>query len=332
MTRAILSGEPAVEVFRLPEQRLDASPGIGAPTGLLAFSSAWDVGKTQQGNFAISLAPKPDLSLDIGYVWVRGTQLPRSRDYNPPNPGNEFIRPVPVVSEVMGFEDSASSTYHGLRVKLRGRLGSRLTMNASYTFSKAIDDAEEIFPHTRNQNMFDFRSDRSVALYDQRQRFVFSSLYQTGSPWRRGSAANRIFGDWIVAPIVELGSGRPVNVLLGFDNNRDGYPGSDRPDLVPSGTPNAVATRWGTFAVPPAGFSGNLGRNAFAGPGFASASLRLQRNFNLTEHLRAELMVEGFNLLNRANVRTVNPNYERAGERLTAHDARQIQVGIRLRF
>ena len=68
------------------------------------------------------------------------------------------------------------------------------------------------------------------------------------------------------------------------------------------------------------------------GPGFASLSLRLQKNVHFTEGLRAELLAEGFNLFNRTNVRTVNPNYKRAGEALTAHDPRQIQFGVRLRF
>ncbi len=331
ITRAILVGPRAMDVYRLPGQKLDEYPGGNPPTGLLAFSDAWDIGGVQQANLLISSAIRRDLSFDIGYVWVRGTHLPRSRDYNPPDPNNGFIRPTTTVSEVMAFEDSASSTYHGLRSNLRGRLTSALTLNASYTFSKAIDDAEEIFPHTRNQNQFDFRSDRGPALFDQRHRFVLSALFDTGNPFT-GEAANAVFGNWIIAPIIEASAGRPVNVLLGFDNNQDGYPGSDRPDVVPYGTPGSVSTRYGTFLVPPSGVSGNLGRNAFNGPGFASFNLRLQKNINLAERLRLEAIAEAFNLLNRTNVRSVNPNFQRAGEPLTAHDPRQLQLGLRLRF
>jgi len=330
--RAILSGEPAVDVFHLPGQKLAEYPGTTVPTALLAFSRGWALGKTQQGNFLVNAALKPDLSLDVGYVWVRGTHLPRSRDYNPPDPHNSFLRPHPEISEAMAFEDSASSTYHGLRVNLRGRLNSRATINASYTFSKAIDDAEEIFPHTRNQNMFDFRADRGLALYDQRHRFVLSLLYDSGTLAGGPSIANRIFGNWVIAPIIEVGSGRPVNVLLGFDNNRDGYPSSDRPDVVPPGTPGSVTTPYGTFLAPPSGVSGNLGRNVFVGPGFASFNLRLQKNVQLGDRLSAEFLLEGFNLFNRINVRSVNPNFKHAGDPLSAFDPRQIQLGLRLRF
>jgi len=329
---AILAGEQAVNVFHLPEQKLDSYPGSNVPTGLVAFSRGWALGDSQQGNLLVTTALKPNLSMDIGYVWIRGTHLPRSRDYNPPSPGNDFIRPNPAVSEVMTFENSSSSTYHGLRAGLRGQISSQLMVHLSYTFSKAIDDAEEMFPHWRNQNMFDFRSDRGLALYDQRQRLVFSMVWNTGDGRQHGGVMNRLLRNWIIAPIVELGSGRPVNVLLGFDNNRDGYPGSDRPDVAAPGTPGSVTTAYGTFVVPPHGVSGNLGRDAFTGPGFASLSLRLERKIPITERLSVDLLAEGFNLLNRTNVRTVNPNYKHAGEPLTAYDPRQIQLGVRLRF
>ena len=42
-----------------------------------------------------------------------------------------------------------------------------------------------------------------------------------------------------MAPYVELGSGRPVNVLLGSDNNLDQEPGSDSPNVAPLARPAA---------------------------------------------------------------------------------------------
>jgi hypothetical protein len=349
VTRLILTGSAATDVFHLPTQKLASYPGGDPPTGLVAFSRGWALGYTEQGNLSLSTQLKQDLVLDAGYVWVKGSHLPRSRDRNPTDGSraaaflaaghapaellqNNYFRPHSEAAEVMTFEDSASSIYHGLRLTLRGHLNSRLFLNASYTFSKALDDAEEIFPHSRAQDMQDFGSERSLALYDQRQKFILSALYELpppGSPW---AWTNRMLGGWIIAPILELASGRPVNVLLGFDNNLDQYPSSDRPDLAAPGDPRAVVTRYGEFVLPGQGLSGNLGRNAFIGPGFASLSLRFQKNVDINESLRAECVAEVFNLFNRTNVRTVNPNYQQAGEPLTAFDPRQIQFGLRLRF
>jgi hypothetical protein len=345
ITRVILPGAAAASVFQSPLQKLAAYPGGDPPTGVIAFSNGWQLGGTQQANLLLSSQIRPSLALDAGYVWVRGVHLPRSRDVNPTDSaraaaflaaGNpmpallrlNFFRPEAAISEAMAFEGSASSTYHGLRLALRGELAPSLTLNASYTFSKAIDDAEEIFPHTRAQDMRNFRAERALALYDQRQRAVVTAILRTP----RTIKANAFARDWSLAPYVELGSGRPVNVLSGTDTNLDQDPSSDRPDLVPAGTAMSVSTRLGAFALPPLGRSGNLGRNAFAGPGYASVNLRLQRDLAVTGRLTMQFIAEAFNLLNRTNVRAVNPNFQRAGEPIAAFDPRQIQLGVRLRF
>jgi hypothetical protein len=180
--------------------------------------------------------------------------------------------------------------------------------------------------------MRNLRAERGLALYDQRHRFVFTGIYQILPTAGRPKTTSWLLTDWSVAPYLELGSGRPVNVLLGADNNLDQEPGSDRPDVVVCGTPGSFSTRLGCFAAPPLGVAGNLGRNAFIGPGYVSFNLRLQRDLRLTESLNCQLIAEAFNLFNRTNVRTVNPNYQRAGEPLSALDPRQVQLGVRLRF
>ncbi len=348
MKRVILQGQAAAVVYQSPTQKLAQYPGGEPPTGLISFSDGWRLGHSQQGNLVLASELVPGLTVDAGYVWSKGTHLARSRDYNPPDStraasflaagnsiadllGQNFFRPHAEVSEAMAFEPSAASIFHGLRLKLRGQMGQRSAISASYTLSKAIDDAEEIFPHSRAQDMKDLRAERGLALYDQRHRFVASGFLDIGTFFPERSFCGALLNDWTVAPIVEIGSGRPLNVLLGFDNNMDQDPGSDRPDLVLQDSPERSAT-YGLFTVPPSGRSGNLGRNAFIGPGFASLSLRLQKTIRLPDSWTCQIIAEGFNLLNRSNIRTVNPNYLRAGESLTAFDPRQIQLGLRLMF
>lgn len=177
MMRVILPGAAAAAVFQSPAQKLAAYPGGDPPTGVIAFSSDWQLGNTQQANLLLSSQVRSGLTLDAGYVWVRGTHLPRSRDVNPTDSaraaaflaagnaqpallGLNFFRPVAEVSEAMAFEGSAASTYHGLRLALRGRLSPALSVNASYTFSKAIDDAGGNLPaHPRPEHArFPFRA------------------------------------------------------------------------------------------------------------------------------------------------------------------------------
>ncbi len=344
-TRVILTGAAAAAVFQSPAQRLAAFPADAPPTGLIAFSRGWQLGYTQQGNLVFSREIRSGLAAEAGYVWVRGLHLGRSRDMNPPDTaraaafvaaGNpvaallrqNYFRPVGQVSEAMAFEGSASSVFHGLRLGLRGKPASGLVLDASYTLSKAIDDGEEIFPHSRAQDMRNFRAERGLALYDQRHRLVVSSIFAV--PDRAG--VPRLLRRWNAASIIEIGSGRPVNVLLGSDNNLDQDPSADRPDFVPRDTPGSFLTPLGVFATPPLGQAGNLGRNAFTGPGFASISLRLQREIRLREAVSLQWMAEAFNVFNRVNIRAVNPNFQRAGEPLAAFDPRQIQLGLRVSF
>lgn len=346
ITRVTLPGSAAAAVFQSPAQKLAAFPSSGASTGLIAFANDWRLGQVQQANLVLSSQFRPGVTADVAYIWVKGTHLARSRDFNPTDSqraaaflaaGNtavallnqNYFRPVASLSDAMAFEGSAGSVYNGLRLALRGRLTAALTLSGSYSLSKAIDDAEEIFPHTRAQDMRDFRAERGLALYDQRQRFVLAGVYQ---PKGGSGALSRLWRGTSLSPYLELGSGRPVNVLLGSDNNLDQEPGSDRPDLVPAGTAGSYATRYGSFKVPPSGVAGNLGRNAVTGPGYASFNLRLQRELRVREGLNCQLIAESFNLFNRTNVRSVNPNYQRAGEALAAFDPRQIQLGLRLRF
>ena len=85
MTRVILPGATAAPVFQSPAQKLAAYPGSETPTGLIAFSRDWALGNTQQANFVLSSQVQPGLTLDTGYLWVKGIHLPRSRDFNPPD-------------------------------------------------------------------------------------------------------------------------------------------------------------------------------------------------------------------------------------------------------
>jgi hypothetical protein len=84
----------------------------------------------------------------------------------------------------------------------------------------------------------------------------------------------------LLSPIVVAQSGRPFNLLLGFDANNDGNPQSDRP--------------------------GFAGRNTGRGEDFYSFDLRLARRFFVKEGRYLEITVEGFNLFNRTNFQGIN--------------------------
>jgi hypothetical protein len=101
-------------------------------------------------------------------------------------------------------------------------------------------------------------------------------------------------------------------------------------DFCPGGL---VPFYLGTPCVP-AGTNGNLARNAFRGPSFASVDLALFKNFELGEGRKLQFRWEVFNVFNRVNLylpagNLGSPNF---GRSLAAFPARQMQLGLRFVF
>jgi hypothetical protein len=72
-------------------------------------------------------------------------------------------------------------------------------------------------------------------LFDQRHRFVFSGVYQSGKLSGK-SFASKFFSNWTFAPIIEVASGRPFNILTGNADNFQFSPFTSRPNAVAAGT------------------------------------------------------------------------------------------------
>jgi hypothetical protein len=197
-------------------------------------------------------------------------------------------------------------------------------INAHYTLSKAIDEVTDFNSDWSAQNPLNIRLDRALSAFDQRHRFVFSGIL--ASTLSGDSAAARVFGGWQLSPIFIAGSGRPFNLLLGFDANGDGRSQSDRP--------------------------GQAGRNTGTGEAFYSFDMRLARRFAVREQRFLELTFEAFNLFNRTNLAGINnivgttlataTNFRINGDRTkaptqplgftSAADARKLQFGVRFNF
>ena len=94
----------------------------------------------------------------------------------------------------------------------------------------------------------------------------------------------KLFGNIETAPILTIGSGRPVNPLTGFDANRSGaFPLSSRPR--------------------------GFGRNSLETQTQAELDLRVLKFFKVGEHGKLDIVAESFNLLNHTNVLELNQFY-----------------------
>ncbi len=244
-------------------------------------------------------------------------------------------------SDMIGNLSNGSSVYHGMTASLRKRFNRRYEFLASYTWSHAIDDSTDLQTLLAPQDNYRPYLERASSSFDQRHRFVFSGVYQSGKVGSSGFA-HKLLSDWRLAPIIEISSGRPFNILTGTDRNFDFSSSTDRPMVVAAnagtnlcGDP-VVASKYsptGFFQLPcflNGTFSGNLGRNAGVRPTTIFTDMRVSRGFKLTERVGLEAIADMFNLINRFNVADVNSLFTQAGTPTAAFDPRQFQFALKL--
>jgi hypothetical protein len=120
-------------------------------------------------------------------------------------------------------------------------------------------------------------SERSNSVTDQRNRFVFSWIYEPRGFGQAHSWPRKLTSNWKSSGIITAGSGRPINATIIGDANQDGNGSNDR-------LPGAR-------------------RNAFVGPNYTTTDMRLSRKLYSKNGRRLEFTAESFNLFNRLNRR-----------------------------
>jgi hypothetical protein len=263
---------------------------------------------THQASAGIDRAIGSDLALAINGIYVRGVNLPGTIDYNPALPArlgpgrrpNDLpcsAKPaapcvnggIPGTSaSVLQFTGFGESWYKGLTVALSKRLSHNHEFLLSYTLSKAEDTSTDFQANFIPQNNgygrnpldsfglpleFDPDSERGPATHDQRHRLVVSGVYQM--PW-----------ELQLSGILTAASGRPFTPLAGADLNGDGNGGAFPPDRARR-DPSTEAS--------------SVGRNSETTAAQVNFDMRLGRRFKLGNRGTIEVLLEVFNLFNRAN-------------------------------
>jgi hypothetical protein len=244
--------------------------------------------------------------------------------------------------------NGGDSIYHGLQTELSRNMGW-LSLRASYTYSKSLDNQSEVFATSggasRWQNVFDPRSDRGPSAFDRTH--VASISYVLQFPSLRGSNGflRETFGGWETSGIIGFQSGAPETIYLGgFDQNGDGEFFNDRPSVgnpsapinysssclqsptcitgvgFDDGSGNLVdfntgapgtASQFRYIASGVTGVNGNVTRNNFRYPGQATFDMSLMKRFAMPfEGHAIELRIDAFNAFNHPNLGIVsNSNF-----------------------
>ncbi|HLX82667.1 MAG TPA: TonB-dependent receptor [Terriglobales bacterium] len=248
---------------------------------------------------------------------------------------------------------NGSSVYHGLTANLRRRFRAHYELLASYTWSHAIDDSTDLQATLTPQDSYYPGLDRANSTFDQRHRFVFSGVYESGR-LSGDTFASKLFSNWTIAPLIEFSSGRPFNIITGSDDNLQLSALTGRPNTFVNPACGAgVSSKYsptGVFQEPcPQGFNGtllsldgNLSRNAGVTPWTVFNDMRIAKKIYFGERFNMDLIADTFNMVNRYNVSSVNPlccsanplnpAQSTTGQATAAYDPRQFQFALKLNW
>lgn len=245
----------------------------------------------------------------------------------------------------------AKSDYDAFQTGVRKTFSGGFMLNASYTFSKALDDLSDVFLNkmgTFPEDNMNPIIDWGPSDFNHQQRFVASLYYQL--PFLK---SNRILGGWGVSSIISLQSGSTFSVVdSGYDINHDGHFG-DRVSYSGSGPITNAILGHGSPAngyfdpsmfqdtTCPASVNGGLwcnggtGRNALTGPGFKNVDFGVSKQFSITEHVSMTFIGNFFNLFNHPNFGIPDSNISdlgSVGRSRSTQDPRITQLALRLDF
>ena len=285
--------------------------GVLNPNSKVEYTQAYNLTVEQQmpAGFVMSLA----------YVGNHALHIDGSLYLNPalPTPGivstvaNENSRRLyPGLGAVTEDTPYEYAIYNALQLNVTRRAQHGLTVLGNVTFSKAIDnssDATELA--TGPPNPLNTQSSRGPADYDQTVRFNAAVDYIFPT-YRGNHFAQAFLNGWEGNLIANIFTGLPFTVLSGTDRSLSGV-GNDYADIVPGVNPHITTpglTRVQQFFNPAAfamaalGTYGNSSRNSLRGPGFEEVDLSLFRNFFPERRVHGQFRIEGFDVLNHANL------------------------------
>jgi hypothetical protein len=267
--------------------------------------------------------------------------------------------------------NGAHSTYHALQTSgtmSQSKIG--LSFQASYTFSKSIDDGSAIiagFQSTGStllqgppQNPLDLRGERGPSTFDVTHVFTVSAIQALAldKAWALNRLNKKLTAGWQILNITTLTSGSPFTVFSGVQQTGFGAGGADRPDQI--GKPELSSSRriredyfglgenncsfflitTGGICAPGKGVGhlGTLGRNTFRGPGYKDFDISLIKDTSFGRRGKNELAIvqfraEFFNVLNVVNFGLPANVVLGSGFGIiskTAGTSRQIQFSLKL--
>lgn len=290
----------------------------------------------------LSLGPKLDQLVDNPWYGIITTGTLSARQVR----RSQLLQPFNHYTGVARFRDPVGdSVYHAFAIRAEKRALRDLTLHASYTIGKLIDNVQERFSgRTSLVDPNNLRASRSIADYDRSQYFVVSYIYEL--PWGRGKRwlqhgpLAAVVGNWQLSGITTFGAGMPV-VITAPSNTRlpgvGGYADRLRPAYLDPD--RRTLDRWfetSAYATPALYTFPNGSRTEpnIRTPGMKTFDVSLSRIQKIGERAAVQFRAEFFNAFNTPQFNAPNGSVTSVdfGRITSASGARNIQLGLRVTY
>jgi len=249
---------------------------------------------------------------------------------------------VPVFSNIFAEDTVANSNYNGLQISVEKSYSHGLLFQASYTFSKAIDQGASF---ENELNPINPSATRGLSLLDAKNRFVFSPVWELPIPKKEGFAG-KVANGWQVSAIITYQSGFPIRMQTQDDAElQSSYFFEDANTPYSTGPVQFVNPKIHTvngnfwfdttnIGDPAPGTFGNLPHSLCCGPALSNTDLVIAKRTPINERWTTEFRAEFYNAWNHTEFENPDGNFSDStfGQVLKARDPRVMQFALKLMF
>ncbi len=324
--------------------------------------------------------------LDVAYVGALGRHLlervnlnsiPFGADYQTknldPTNGNkvlpsQYLRPYLGYGDIYFYMFGANSNYHSLQATLRRRYKNNLTYGAVWTWSKAMDYADE--DNSKPTETVSTLIDPKVWNYGKAgfdHTHIFRVYWNYNLPrasnLMHSAVVKGVLDNWQISGIATFQSGAPLGISTSYSPSQDitGSPSDASSRVILIGNPvlpkdqhvdlhafNTAAIAAPSYAAcenanPSPQCAGTAPKDVFRGPGINNWDMSLFKNFVLRgERLRGQFRVEAYNAFNHTNFSGVDTaaKFDATGQQTNgtfgqynaAQFPRRLQLALRVEF
>jgi hypothetical protein len=208
------------------------------------------------------------------------------------------------------YTHSGQSSYNSLQTLFQTRFQRNSSLQVSYTFSKLISDTQLIDTPNNNLDYYNPGANRGPDQLNRPHIFVANWIYNLPVLANQNNVVRTALGSWELSSIYSAATGPSMTGTISGtpvgDPSATGGGGNEVPMRVAGQSCRANTgdiRQWFnpnmfTLNGLQIGKKGSEGFGVCSGPGNNVIDLSLRKNFKLTERVRMQFQLDGFNLFN----------------------------------